>query len=180
MLKVGSFTEGKYVELPKKYGKRKAYRFDLADQHIVCSTLELENVSSRFFYDSAFTTNELAILKKLGVFNLLNYKFFKKFFVKIFVGALDIFEKLKIGSNDYLIKAEVCGEIEGKEVTIESVIFGSNNTEITGNVASIIANKLVENKYSSGVHYTEQLFNLDDILSNLNEIEYKYEVKISN
>ncbi|MDL4842124.1 saccharopine dehydrogenase family protein [Aquibacillus rhizosphaerae] len=177
--KVGSFTEGKDVELPKKYGKRKAYRFDLADQYIVSKTLELENVSSRFFYDSAFITNELVILKKLGVFKLLNYKFFKKLFAKIFVGALHIFDWLKIGSNDYLIKAEVFGEISGEEVTIESVLLGSNNTEITGNVASIIGNKLIQNKYSPGVHYTEQLFDLDEILSKLDdEITYNYEVNI--
>lgn len=92
---VGSFTEGKFVALPRKYGKRKAYRFDLADQHIVSKTLELRNVSSRFFYDSAFTTNELAILKKLGIFKLLKYRFFKNIFVKIFVGALYIFDKFK-------------------------------------------------------------------------------------
>lgn len=87
----------------------------------------------------------------------------------------------KIGSNDYLIKAEVYGEITGKEVTMESVLFGSNNTEITGKVASIIGNKLIQNKYSSGVHYTEQLFDLEEILSNLeDEIPYKYEIKILN
>ncbi|MFA9556368.1 saccharopine dehydrogenase NADP-binding domain-containing protein [Evansella sp. AB-rgal1] len=176
--KVDSFTEGKYLELPKKYGKRKAYRFDLADQHIVSKTLNLDNVSSRLFYDSAITTNELAILKKLGVFKLMRLKFFSKFFVKIFDGALHIFDFLKIGSNEYLVKAEVYGEIEGKKGTIESVLFGSNNTEITGNVASIIGNKIIQNKYSPGVHFIEQLFDLDEILSVLDgTISYQYEVK---
>jgi len=179
--KVGSFTEGKYVELPKKYGKRKAYRFDLTDQHIVSKTLKLKNVSSRFFYDSAFATNELAFLKKIGVFKLLNYKVFKNIFVNIFVGALYIFDKLKIGSNDYLIKAEVHGEIDGKEEIIESVLFGSGNTEITGHVASIIGNRLIQDNYSSGVHYTEQLFDLGDILSSLDdEVTYNHEVKTLN
>ncbi|MFB7159627.1 saccharopine dehydrogenase NADP-binding domain-containing protein [Lysinibacillus sp. NPDC056232] len=178
---VSSFTDAKYVELPKKYGKRVAYRFNLADQHILTKTLHLENVSSRFFYDSDFTTKELAILKKLGTFKLLKYKFFKNIFVNIFVGALHIFDKLNIGANDYLIKAEVHGEIEGKEGTIESVLFGSNNTEITGNVASILGNKLIKNNYSAGVHYIEQLFDLDDILSILDDnISYKYEIKSFN
>ncbi|ADU29519.1 saccharopine dehydrogenase family protein [Evansella cellulosilytica] len=179
--KVSSFTEGKHVDLPKQYGKRKAYRFNLADQHIISKTLEVENVSTRFFYDSAFTTNALAILKKIGVFKLLSYKHFKKMFVKIFVGTLHIFDKLNIGSEDYLVKAEVCGERKGKEVTIESVLFGSNNTAITGNVASIIAMKLIENKYASGVYYSEQLFELDEILSHLDEeILYTYEMKVVN
>jgi len=136
----------------------------LADQHILTKTLELENVSSRFLYDSDLTTKELAILKKIGAFKLLKYKFFKNLFKNIFLGALHIFDQLKIGTNDYLIKAEVHGEIEGKEGTIESVLFGSNNTEITGNVASILGNKLIQNNYSAGVHYMEQLFDLDDIL----------------
>ncbi|MFF5995122.1 saccharopine dehydrogenase NADP-binding domain-containing protein [Lysinibacillus sp. KU-BSD001] len=175
---VSSFTDGKYVELPKKYGKRTAYRFDLADQHIVTKTLDLKNVSSRFFYDSAFATKELAILKKLGAFKLLKYTFFKIIFMKSFTGALYIFDKLNIGSNDYLIKVEVHGEIEGKEGSIESVLFGSNNTEITGNVASIIGNKLTQNHYPAGVHYIEQLFDLDGILSILDsEIRYTYEMK---
>ncbi|WP_416148964.1 saccharopine dehydrogenase NADP-binding domain-containing protein [Salipaludibacillus sp. HK11] len=179
--KVSSFTEGRNVELPKKYGKRKAYRFDLADQHIVSKTLELKNVSSRFFYDSAFTTNELGFLKKIGVFKLLKYKVLKSIIVNIFVGALYIFEKLKIGSNNYLIKAEVNGEINGKEETIESVLFGSNNTEITGHVASIVGNKLIQHNYSPGVHYTEQLFDLDDILSSLDdEVTYNHEVNTLN
>lgn len=179
--RVSSFTDHKYVKLPKKYGERVAYRFDLADQHILFKTLDLENVSSRFFYDSALTTKELAMLKKLGAFKLLKYKSFKNIFIKIFVGALHIFDKLQIGSNDYLIKAEVHGEIEGKEGTIESVLFGSNNTEITGNVASILGNKLVQNKYSAGVNYMEQLFDLDDILSILDgKISYSYEMKTFN
>lgn len=175
---VSSFTDGKYVELPKKYGKRVAYRFNLADQHILTKTLDLENVSSRFFYDSVFTTKELAILKQLGAFKLLKYKFFKNIFKKTFVGALHVFDTLKIGSNDYLIKAEVHGEIEGGKGSIESVLFGSNNTEITGNVASIIGNKLIRNSYSAGVHYMEQLFDLNHILSILDgEVSYNYEMK---
>ncbi len=176
--KVRSFTEGKYVDLPEKYGKRKAYRFDLADQHIVSKTLELDHVSSRFFYDSVITTYELALLKKLGIFKLLNYHFFKKMFVATFLNALHIFHKLNIGSNDYLIKAEVLGEIEGKECTVSSLFGGANNTSLTGHVASIVGNKFIKNTYPPGVHYMEQLFDLEEILTELNDkVPYHFNIE---
>lgn len=171
-----SFSDGKKTSLSSKHGLRTAYRFDLADQHIVQKTLGIENVSSRFCYDSAIVTNVIALLKKLGIFQLLKITFLRNLFVKVLEGVLSIFQRLHIGTDEYAVKVEVKGIKDGKEVMVQSSIYGNNNTEITGGVASLVVEQLVSNTYPNGVYFIEQLFELDELLPILlKDISFIYE-----
>ncbi|WP_054703866.1 saccharopine dehydrogenase NADP-binding domain-containing protein [Bacillus sp. JCM 19041] len=166
---VSSFTDGKKRMFNRAIGTRTAYRFDLADQHILPTTLGIETVSSRFFYDSSFSTIALAFLKRLGIFHLLKIKGVRNLFIKFLVAALNIFQKLKIGSDQYIVKVETKGVKQGEIRNYETYIYGRDNTTITGETAAIVAAKIMENKSPIGVFYMEQFIHLDEILPKLRQ-----------
>ncbi|KOS69791.1 hypothetical protein AEA09_07975 [Lysinibacillus contaminans] len=176
-----SFSDGKRTKLSSKHGIRTAYRFDLADQHIVQKTLEIESVSSRFCYDSTIATSAIARLKRLGIFRLLKITFIRSVFISVLEGVLSIFQRLHIGTDAYAVKAEVKGIKNGKGVIVQTSIYGKNNTEITGRVASFVADRLIKNKYPKGIFFIEQLFELDDLLPILSkDISFNYEGTVEN
>lgn len=164
---VKSFEDRKKTKLLPQLKLKTTYRFNLADQHIIPKTLGIKTVSSRLCYDSRFVTKEVALLKKLGVFNLVKIKLFKNLFIKLFERILNIFKKFNIGSDLYVVKVEVEGIKEDREMIFEASISGYNNSKLTGGVASIIAEKLFINEYPSGVHYVEQLFELEEFIEKL-------------
>ena len=176
-----SFSDGKRTKLSSKHGIRMTYRFDLADQHIVQKTLGIETVSSRFCYDSTFTTSVIALFKKFGMFNLLKVTFVRNVIVRALEGVLSTFQRLHIGTDTYAVKAEVKGIKNGKGVIVQSSIYGNNNTDITGRVTSLVADQLIKNKYPDGFFFIEQLFELDDLLPILlKDISFNYESAVKS
>ncbi len=60
---VKNFEDGKSTKLPGSLGKKTAYRFDFAEQHVLPETLEIDTVSHRLCFDSQFITDSIALLK---------------------------------------------------------------------------------------------------------------------
>lgn len=157
---VKSFEDGKETSFSEKIGKRTAYRFDFPDQHVLPRTLDINSVSTRLCFDSIFITGFFAILKKLGVLNLLKLNIFRKLFIKAF-------ECFQIGSDIFAVKVNAVGQNEGERAEYQCSIIGHEEGVITGKVAGLVAEKIYTGAYASGVYHIEQLFEPDEILKEL-------------
>lgn len=63
--KVKSFEDGKSTIFPGDLGKKTAYRFDFAEQHVLPETLNIETLSHRLCFESQIVTDFIALLKKM-------------------------------------------------------------------------------------------------------------------
>ncbi len=144
-------------------GKRTAYRFNLADQFIVMQTLNAENASSYFCYDSRFITTYISVLKHIGVFSLLKFQTMYRFIMKIFIAVLSLIRKLNLGTDFYGIQIDAMGIKDGQQFPIHIGTIGNNNSQITGHIAVFVAAKLLSGNYPCGVFYLEELFSIDDL-----------------
>lgn len=173
-----SFGEKAQTTFPHRLKKKAAYTFDLADQHSIPKTLNVDSVTSYLTYDSRFITSEVVVLKRLGVFKLLRFRWGYSFFLKVFSGLLNIIIKLKLSSDIYSIKIDIEGEKDQNVVTYESSILGYNNSILTGTVAAIVAEELYMDNSNSGVYYFEQLFRWEQVYAKLQSmIEYKSQLQ---
>lgn len=160
---VRSFENGKETFFSEKLGKRTAYRFDFADQHVLPRTLDLKTVSTWLCFDSIFFTRFFAILKKLGVLNLLKVKSFRNLFVKIF-------ESFHLGSDIFAVKVDAFGQKGGERAKYQYSVEGHKVGLITGKVAGLVAEKIYTGSYPSGVYHIEELFEPEEILQELEKI----------
>jgi saccharopine dehydrogenase-like NADP-dependent oxidoreductase len=157
------FIKKHKTSFPEPLGKRTAYRFNLADQFIVPQTLSVNNVSSYYCYDSKFLTAYVSVLKRIGIFGLLNYKAMYNFFLKLFTSTMSTMRKLKIGTDIYGIQIDAVGIKDKREIYLNIGVIGNNNSLLTGQITAFAAAKLFNENHPAGVFYLEELFSLDDL-----------------
>lgn len=63
--RVKPFSHGKRSTFHHSIGKRTAYRFNLADQHILQQTVDVTKTSSRFFMTQSWRLSELSYSRSL-------------------------------------------------------------------------------------------------------------------
>lgn len=174
---IKTFRNKKKTKFPKQLKIRTAYSFDLADQHTIPITLGLNNVSSYFCYDSSFVTKGVAILKNIGLFELLRFGFIYNLFVSIFNQLLNIIIRLKLCSDVYSIKLEIEGIKDNGKAKHLSSIIGNNNSSVTGKVAAIVAKQIYEGKLKHGIFYLEEIMDFDFFYEQLRD-DIEYEINI--
>ncbi|QPC83136.1 saccharopine dehydrogenase NADP-binding domain-containing protein [Phototrophicus methaneseepsis] len=154
---VRSFAEAKAVEFPEPYRMRLAYRFNFADQHVIMKTLGIESASTWFCFDSPFFTRIIAMMRKVGLSNVLRLKLAQD----IGIRALRL---LHPGSDDFCIKVEASTTGDGKTLGYECLITGRGEGRVTGLVTAHVAERLYRSSFPAGIFRIEQLFQPLDIL----------------
>ncbi|WP_028403139.1 saccharopine dehydrogenase family protein [Ectobacillus panaciterrae] len=160
---VESFTDGKYSEFPAGLGRRKAYRFNFSDQHVLPTTLGIPSVSTRLCFDSAMMTSLLAGLKKTGLYRLLQQPFIRS-------RVVNLFEKSHWGSEIYVIMVDAVGLIDGKSVNYRGSIYGQKEFDITGKVAAFVAKNMYAKEFQPGVFHMEALFQPTELFEDLGDL----------
>lgn len=153
---VGSFTDGRAVSLGAPWGKRQAYRFNFADQHVLVRTLGIPAVATRLCLDSAWMTGLLHMLKLAGITRLLAFN-------PIRTAAVRVFGSMRFGSDAFALKVEASGILDGKPVIAECLLHGSNESAMTAKAAAAAAASLYRAARDPGVYHIEQLFRLEDL-----------------
>ena len=154
---VASFTDGRTTDFGAKLGRRKAYRFNFSDQHVLPRTLGIPSVSTRLCFDSAAVTRGLAGLKATGVLRLLKYGPVRQ-------AAIGGFGRIRLGKDGFAVKIDVGGVKEGRQMMAECLVQGRNEAAFTGRIAAAVAAALYRSEYPPGVHHIEQLFELESVL----------------
>lgn len=155
---VASFTDGRRTVFGAGLGRRKAYRFNFSDQHVLPRTLNVPSVSTRLCFDSAAVTGLLAWLKAAGAFRLMRFRPVRN-------AAIQSFGKLHLGKDLFAVKIDARGKKGAQAVLAECFLHGKNEAELTARVAAAIAAALYRSEFPHGVYHIEQLFELEPVLA---------------
>lgn len=145
---VESLTDPKATVFPGGYGRRVAYRFDFADQHVVARTLGIGDVATRLCLDPAWATRLLVLLKRAGAFRLLAR-----------LGGRDalvtLLTRVHVGADGFAVAADAVG-VDGRRHSC--AVSGHGEGRATGVVAALVAEDLYASSPEPGVFHVEQLF----------------------
>lgn len=147
-----SFTDGRTTDFGSEIGKRTAYRFNFADQHILQHTLKQgPTVSTRLCFDNEWVTKAIAVMKRVGAFRMLNAPRGRNL-------AISLLSSIKIGKPIYAVKVEASGRKQNKPALAECSLHGSHEADATAAVAATVAEKLFTSALPYGVYHIEELF----------------------
>lgn len=147
---ISGFSEGRVVQLPLPFGRRKAYRFDFADQHFLRTSLGVPEVSTRVCFDSPFATRSLAIAKRIGLTNYL---------AKLKLEWLtQLLEKIPLGGSRTLIQVEAFGSQQQHPVQLKLAALAKGTAESSALVTTLSTLELCSKAYPAGVYQIEKIF----------------------
>ncbi|MFC3799214.1 saccharopine dehydrogenase family protein [Cohnella sp. GCM10012308] len=169
-VEVASLTDPVTTSFGDRLGRRKAYRFNFSDQHVLPRTLGVPTVSTRLCFDSAAATGLLAWSRRMGLFRVLRVPFARNTAVRLF-GAM------RFGQDLYAVKVDARGKKDGQQALAEYVLQGNEEARITAKVAAAVAERVYTAELPHGVYHIEQLFQMNDILP-LIEQDVAFEARI--
>jgi saccharopine dehydrogenase-like NADP-dependent oxidoreductase len=148
-LSVVGLTDPRVVDIPG-WGRRRAYRANLADQHVLARATNIPTIESRLCYDSRIITRYLAMLRRTGVYQPV-------------VSVLGVDRVAKVanavpfGSNESVIKVELLGRVDGQAKRIERWVRGPDQARATAIVTARVIEAL-GSSHAAGVHHIQELF----------------------
>lgn len=162
---VSSFTEGKDIDFGLALGKKRAYRFNFSDQHIIPRTLDVPTVSTRLCFDSNGITRILALLRRAGLFRLLHVQAVRR-------AVVALFGKLRFGSEMFAVSIDAYGLKDQLKTTIQYRLQGKQEAAFTAQVAAAVAARVYRNELPYGVYHTEQVLDWGTLAQ---DITFTYE-----
>lgn len=148
---VDSFEDPKRTVFPGKYGRRTAYLFDFADQHVVARTLDVENVATRLCFDSALMTRLVALLKRTGLLGVLT----RPELLNVLVPLAMRFHPSR---DEFVVKVDAEATIGSNVRACSGSISGRGEGYATGVVAALVAERVYTAGLARGVFHIDQLF----------------------
>ncbi|MFV2045238.1 MAG: saccharopine dehydrogenase NADP-binding domain-containing protein [Anaerolineales bacterium] len=148
--RVRTFHEGKTTLFPGGLGRRKAYRFDFSDQHVIPRTLSIDSASTWLCFESALVTDSFAILERLKILTLLRFRTIQNFLVSML-------RSFHFGSEIFVLRAEAYRRSDVEHPAYECTIMGNGEGRATGIVASKVVSLVYRSTLSSGVFHLEEV-----------------------
>lgn len=148
---VGSFEEHKIVHFPDGLGKRRAYRFNFADQHVVTRTLNLDSVSTWIAFDPDGLARLMAVMRQTGLSKLFRYQWARKLSARLSTVG-------QYGSDKFVLQVVGSGEIDSRIQSQTVAVTGSGQSQATGLATAQVVEQLHTSDFPSGVFHIEQLF----------------------
>lgn len=146
---VESLTDPKQVTFPGEHQPRTAYRFDIADQHVLPATTGAAGASTRLCFDVRSVTWLLAGLKRVGL-----VKAFQRLDPAMVAGMLG---RVKFGSDRFALQVEATGMAEGQALVLAAGATGRGEAHATGIITALTAEALYQGHIPLGVHHVEQV-----------------------
>ncbi|WP_148414667.1 saccharopine dehydrogenase family protein [Haloferax sp. KTX1] len=161
---VRGFTIPEAIEFPR-YGRRRAYSFDLADQHVLQRTLD---VPARTFlcFDSRVITSAAYGLSRLGLYP-----------PAVDAIGLDRLTELvstrSVGGDGFAVTVEVDGQQDSTAKTLMTAIDGREQSRVTGIAAATVSMASHDTTVPDGVHHVHEILDTEPILDVLRERGYR-------
>lgn len=83
---------------------------------------------------------------------------------------MNLSEKSQWGSEVYVAKVDVTGQLNGQSVRYQGSIYGEKEFVATGKVTAYVAENVYAGKHPPGVFHMEELFQPTDLFTNLRDI----------
>ncbi|MEE8120392.1 MAG: hypothetical protein V3T55_02615, partial [Anaerolineales bacterium] len=160
--KMRSFLESKETIFFDGLGRRKGYRFNFSDQHVIKRTLNLQSASTWLCFDSALITCLLAASARVGALRLLRQPWMQERMV-------NLMRFIRLGSEIFVLQVRAYTELRDEQPAFESTIRGYGGGHGTGIVASKVADRMFRNAFPSGVFHLEQVIEPEIFLEGLEE-----------
>jgi saccharopine dehydrogenase (NAD+, L-lysine-forming) len=152
-------------------GKRNFYAFNFPDQYTLAKTLKADQVMTRMAFDNKLFTSSVAFLRKIGLTKLFSSK-------KIQNLLINLFKKVKIGSDVYAVKA-VAENLH--EELYESSVAGNGEGKITAYVTIETALIGMEKQLPYGVKHLHQIVdNIPDFLEKLKQYDDTIDIRFTH
>lgn len=148
---VRSFGASKQALFPHGLGRRRVYRFNLADQHVLSRTLDLPSVSTWIAFDPPSTTKLMAFMRRSGLSKLLRYRWIEN-------AVVQAATTVQYGSEKFAVQIEARGEKAGRATSQTYTVTGEGQGRATALAAAQTVERLVSGAFSAGVFHSEQLF----------------------
>lgn len=171
--RVRSLTEPETVVFPK-FGRQRTYRFNFADQHSLARTLNVPTVSTRACLQPRYVTDAIAILRRFNIYEPLMRRVGQDRFAALI-------NNIPIGSDDFVIMAEVIGTHDGDRQRVQRWIRGQNQNQATGIATVAIINQLLSTgeqpeisilRCPAGVQYVHEVVEPSAIFNGLSNQGY--------
>lgn len=160
---VKGFTDGQTFDFGHRFGRKRAYRFDFPDQHVLPRTLGVPGAATRLCFDSEAATRTVAALRAAGLLSALRS-------AKVRQKAARLAGRLRFGSDSYAVKAEATGVAAGRMVKVEALLSGNDEARTTALVAAQVGLALYRERMPPGIHHIEQLMTLDQFADPLRDV----------
>ncbi|MDS0282613.1 saccharopine dehydrogenase family protein [Haloarcula onubensis] len=151
---VAAFSEPWCVSLPG-HGRRRCYRYDLADQHVLARTMDIPSVGTWLCYDSRLATALSALAARTGTVDALLGAVDRRRLVETLASTAD---RLPVGGDPFVALAAVTGRREGEARTVRRWIRGHDQGRATAVVAAAVTERLLAADHPAGVAHSHQLF----------------------
>lgn len=161
---VRGFTDPRAVDVPG-WGRRRCYRMDLADQHVLARTTDAPTVETRFCYDSRLVTAELVAAARLGLLGPA----VDALGPSRVVGLVDA---LPFGREESVVLTEVTGRQDGERVRLDRWVRGPDQARATGLAAATAVRLLDSGTHPPGVHHSHELFDVEPFVDALDDAGY--------
>lgn len=166
--RVAAFSEPRRVSLPG-HGRRRVYRYDLADQHVLARTTDIPTVGTWLCYDSRLATGVSALAARTGAVDRLLGVVDRTRLVDTLLAAA---ERSPVGGDPFVALATVSGERDGTPTTVRRWVRGHDQGRATAVVAATAARLLLGSDWPAGVHHGHELFELEPFERVLREQGY--------
>lgn len=162
---VRGFSNPVSMEFPR-YGQRRAYSFDFADQHVLHRTLD---VLARTYlcFDSRTVTSAVYGLSRLG----LDSQAVEAIGLDRLTELVSI---LSVGGAGFAVTVEVDGQQNSTAKTLTTAVDGREQSRVTGIVAATVSLAIREMAIPDGVHHVHELLEPGPILDVLQEQGYRF------
>ena len=161
---VVAFTDGRVTHIPG-WGRRRVYRANLADQHVLARTTTVPTVATRLCYSSHIATKALAmvmhtvrvddVVSGIGIERLAR------------TGS-----SLAVGAAESVVMTEVQGVVGDCPTRHTRWLRGPDQARATGLVAAQAIQQLDTTSIPTGVHHLHQVFDLEPFCERLLEAGY--------
>jgi saccharopine dehydrogenase (NAD+, L-lysine forming) len=159
---VGSFAEAKAVRFPGGAGRSTAYRFNLAEQHVLARTMSVPSVSSWLAFDPPWMTGLLAFLRRSGLSRLLQVRWLEDAGVRLTAA-------MRLGSDRFAVQVEAQGTANGRQDERQFAVTGQTQSRATALAAAHVVTQLHTKAFPAGVFHIEQIFAPLPFLEQLNQ-----------
>ncbi|MDL5363224.1 saccharopine dehydrogenase family protein [Halalkalicoccus sp. NIPERK01] len=161
---IRGFSNPVPVEFPR-YGRRRAYSFDFADQHVLHRTLDVP-ARTYLCFDSRGVTSAVYGLSRLGLY--------RPAAEAIGLDRLtDLVSTLSVGGDGFAVTVEVDGQQNSTAKTLMTAIDGREQSRVTGIVAATVALAIRDTTVPDGVHHVHEVLDPEPILEALREQGYR-------
>lgn len=135
-----------------------ALPLEFADQHVVRRTLGLNGATTLLAFDPPWQSGP--------ILRMMRFVAVRPRLTRI---AKSVMRHIHLGSDRTSLVVAVHGRHKGEAVTLEALLVGRREADITAYVAALLVDQMRRSAFAPGVHHIEQVISIDHLVQALEQ-----------